>query len=88
MSQLAKVYTRAGVGMEAPVVTIEAHISGGLPSFAIVGLPEGGVFGPETVTLPVVTQPCVLLERICCPSNRLNKVQHTSIYFSLNQNSL
>ena len=43
MSQLAKVYTRAGVGMEAPVVTIEAHISGGLPSFAIVGLPEGAV---------------------------------------------
>ena len=43
MSQLAKVYTRAGVGMEAPVVTIETHISGGLPSFAIVGLPEGAV---------------------------------------------
>ena len=43
MSQLAKVFTRASTGMDAPLVTIEVHISGGLPSFAIVGLPEGAV---------------------------------------------
>jgi magnesium chelatase family protein len=29
--------------MDAPLVTIEVHISGGLPSFTIVGLPEGAV---------------------------------------------
>lgn len=43
MSQLAKIFTRASTGMDAPLVTIEVHISGGLPSFTIVGLPEGAV---------------------------------------------
>jgi len=43
MSQLAKVFTRAATGLEAPLVIIEVHISGGLPSFSIVGLPEGAV---------------------------------------------
>jgi len=28
MSQLAKVFTRASTGLDAPVVTIEVHISG------------------------------------------------------------
>ena len=40
MSQLAKVLTRASKGLDAPIVTIEVHISGGLPNFSIVGLPE------------------------------------------------
>ncbi|CAC9525600.1 AAA+ ATPase superfamily protein YifB/ComM, associated with DNA recombination [uncultured Gammaproteobacteria bacterium] len=43
MSQLAKVFTRASTGLDAPIVTIEVHISGGLPGFSIVGLPEGAV---------------------------------------------
>ena len=43
MSHLAKVFTRASTGLDAPVVTIEVHISGGLPGFSIVGLPEGAV---------------------------------------------
>jgi len=43
MSKLAKVFTRASTGMDAPLVTIEVHISGGLPGFSIVGLPEGAV---------------------------------------------
>lgn len=37
---LAIVNTRARVGIDAPLVTCEVHLSGGLPSFAIVGLPE------------------------------------------------
>ena len=37
---LAKIYSRAGVGLDAPRVTIEAHISSGLPTFVVVGLPE------------------------------------------------
>ncbi len=36
-------FSRAHVGMQAPLVTIEAHISGGLPAFNIVGLPEAAV---------------------------------------------
>ncbi len=30
-------------GLDTPLVTIEVHISGGLPGFSIVGLPEGAV---------------------------------------------
>jgi len=37
---LAIVYCRAQRGVTAPLVTVETHLSNGLPSFAIVGLPE------------------------------------------------
>ncbi|MGH8281233.1 MAG: magnesium chelatase domain-containing protein, partial [Gammaproteobacteria bacterium] len=40
---LAKIFSRAQAGVEAPEVTVEAHLSNGLPSFAIVGLPEAAV---------------------------------------------
>lgn len=40
---LARVYSRALVGVEAPLVTVETHISNGLPALAIVGLPETAV---------------------------------------------
>ena len=43
MNQLAKIFTRAADGLVAPLVSIEVHISGGLPCFSIVGLPEGAV---------------------------------------------
>lgn len=37
---LAIVHSRACVGVQAPNVTVEVHISNGLPGFALVGLPE------------------------------------------------
>jgi magnesium chelatase family protein len=37
---LAVLHSRALTGMDAPEVTVEVHLSGGLPSFTIVGLPE------------------------------------------------
>ncbi len=40
---LAVVYSRAKVGIHAPLVHVEAHLSAGLPSFSIVGLPETAV---------------------------------------------
>lgn len=40
---LAIVYSRAGMGIEAPLVTVEVHLSHGLPSLNIVGLPEAAV---------------------------------------------
>lgn len=40
---LAVVTTRANIGIEAPVVRVEAHLSNGLPGFTIVGLPETAV---------------------------------------------
>ena len=40
---LATVMSRASVGIEAPQVQVEVHITGGLPRFTIVGLPEATV---------------------------------------------
>lgn len=40
---LAIVKTRARVGMNAPEVTVEVHLSNGLPAFNIVGLPDAAV---------------------------------------------
>ncbi|QLB12176.1 magnesium chelatase family protein [Bisgaardia hudsonensis] len=37
---LAVVYSRASMGVQAPLVTIEVHISNGKPAFTLVGLPE------------------------------------------------
>jgi len=40
---LAVVFTRAQLGVDAPLVTVETHLSNGLPGFTIVGLPETAV---------------------------------------------
>jgi len=40
---LAVVYSRAGIGIDAPLVTVEVHVSNGLPGLSIVGLPEAAV---------------------------------------------
>ncbi|MBL8251057.1 MAG: YifB family Mg chelatase-like AAA ATPase [Candidatus Competibacter sp.] len=40
---LAIVYSRAQVGIHAPLVSVEVHLSGGLPGLFIVGLPEAAV---------------------------------------------
>ena len=40
---LAIVRSRAGNGLAAPEVGVEVHLSNGLPSFSIVGLPEAAV---------------------------------------------
>jgi len=40
---LAIVHSRAQDGVSAPSVTVEVHLSGGLPGTSIVGLPEAAV---------------------------------------------
>ena len=40
---LAIAYSRAQVGVNAPLVTVEVHLSNGLPGLSIVGLPEAAV---------------------------------------------
>ncbi|PIE41294.1 MAG: ATP-dependent protease [Gammaproteobacteria bacterium] len=40
---LAVIHSRASVGMHAPSVTVEVHLSNGLPGFTIVGLPDTAV---------------------------------------------
>ena len=40
---MASVLSRAQHGMDAPLVSVEVDIGSGLPSFAIVGLPEAVV---------------------------------------------
>ena len=37
---LAVVHSRALAGIDAPPVTVEVHLSNGLPGLSIVGLPE------------------------------------------------
>lgn len=37
---LSVIYTRASLGITAPLITVEVHISAGLPGLTIVGLPE------------------------------------------------
>ncbi|HNC69472.1 MAG TPA: magnesium chelatase domain-containing protein, partial [Pseudomonadales bacterium] len=41
--QLATLSTRAQIGIVAPAVRVEVHLSSGLPQVAIVGLPETAV---------------------------------------------
>jgi len=41
---LAQVLSRACVGAEAPRITVEAHMAGGLPCVSIVGRPEADVW--------------------------------------------
>jgi magnesium chelatase family protein len=40
---LAIVFSRARIGLHAPQVTVEVHLSNGLPGFQLVGLPETSV---------------------------------------------
>ena len=40
---LALTFSRANLGIDAPLVTVETHLSNGLPAFTIVGLPEAAV---------------------------------------------
>lgn len=37
---LSLAYTRAAIGIEAPLVLVEVHLSNGLPALSLVGLPE------------------------------------------------
>lgn len=39
----AKIYTRGVLGLNAPLIEVEVHVSQGLPSLTIVGLPEAAV---------------------------------------------
>lgn len=43
MMSLAKVYSRAEVGVESPLVEVEVHLANGLPRCTIVGLPAVAV---------------------------------------------
>jgi len=40
---LATTYSRATLGIDAPLISVEAHLGNGLPAFNIVGLPEKAV---------------------------------------------
>ena len=40
---LAIVHSRAQLGIDAPAVSVEAHLANGLPSLTLVGLPETAV---------------------------------------------
>ena len=58
---LAIVYSRAQVGVEAPAVTVEAHLANGLPALTPVGLPETAIYQRFNRQLQPV-QPFYLLD--------------------------
>ena len=39
---LARIHSAAVLGVDAYIVAVETDLSNGLPSFATVGLPQGG----------------------------------------------
>lgn len=43
LAERNRAFSRALLGMEAPAVTVETHLPGGLPGFTLVGLPETAV---------------------------------------------
>ncbi|MGH8496052.1 MAG: YifB family Mg chelatase-like AAA ATPase [Gammaproteobacteria bacterium] len=43
MQKIAEAFSRAQNGLEAPLVRVQAHLTGGLPRFSVVGLPEKAV---------------------------------------------
>jgi magnesium chelatase family protein len=51
---LARVYSRAGVGVTAPLVTVEVHAGGGLPRMSMVGLPETAVREAKDRVVPAL----------------------------------
>ena len=40
---IARLFSRALLGIDAPLITIEVDLAGGLPAFTLVGLPEASV---------------------------------------------
>ena len=52
----AHVVSLGVTGLDGYPVTVETHISGGLPKFAMVGLPDSAV--KEKPELPLARQPC------------------------------
>ena len=62
----ASINTRAQLGLAAPSVSVEVHLSNGLPCFSIVGLPERqcarvvSVCGPPWSIVILSSQPAVL----------------------------
>lgn len=40
---IALIFSRANCGVEAPLISVETHLSNGLPVFTIVGLSEAAV---------------------------------------------
>ncbi len=53
---LAVVHSRALTGMEAPAVSVECHLGGGLPQFNLVGLPDTEVKEARDRVRAAITQ--------------------------------
>lgn len=58
---LAIVYTRAALGIEAPLITVEVHLSNGLPGLTMV---DRYWYGPTSRISPEAPVPVVKVENI------------------------
>lgn len=63
---LATLYSRARVGIDSPLVTVETHISNGLPALNIVGLPEAAVREAKDRV-----RSAIMMSQFEFPSNRI-----------------
>ena len=85
---LAVVYTRAEEGVQAPLVTVEVHLSGGLPGLSIVGLPEAEVReSRDRVRAALITSafevPQQKMVVNLAPADLPNHPMHTPAYYHL-----
>jgi magnesium chelatase family protein len=72
---LAIVHTRAQVGLDAPAVTVEVHITGGLPALSIVGLPEAEVKESKDRV-----RSAIINSRFEFPARRIKSLFRSTIY--------
>ena len=65
-TSLSLVYSRANQGVNAPLVTVECHLSNGLPAMSLVGLPETAVKeSRERVRSAIINAGFAFPERRC-----------------------
>ncbi len=64
---LSIVHTRAALGVNAPPITVEVHISKGLPGLTMVGLPETTVKeARDRVRSAIINSGFLLISVFCC----------------------
>jgi len=61
---LAVIQSRAKSGIDAPLVSVEVHLSNGLPAFHLVGLPETSVKESKDRVRKEIRQVCPLDEQL------------------------
>ena len=79
---LALIHSRARLGLQAPAVTIEVHLSAGLPGFQLVGLAETTVReARDRVRSALLTCGFEFLRISVCPDSCSGVVRPPDLFF-------